>query len=65
METKKITFYISLQQLKLLDEAARANFCTRSDYIRAAVMLRLQGEQAIQQQKEAYLESLKKFERHN
>jgi uncharacterized protein (DUF1778 family) len=65
MKTKRVDFYISEQQLKLLDEAAAASFCTRSDYIRAALMLRLQGEQLIQRQKDDYLKNLKKFDSRN
>lgn len=43
---QKITLYLSTELLAKLEEAAKTNYCTRSDYIRSAVVQRLNRQSA-------------------
>lgn len=44
MPAKNVTVSIDPELLKIIDEFARANFCTRSEYIRVAVIKQMKAE---------------------
>lgn len=44
MPTKIIAVSMEEELLKIIDEFAKANFCTRSAYIRVAVIKRMKAE---------------------
>jgi metal-responsive CopG/Arc/MetJ family transcriptional regulator len=44
MPAKDVTVSLDEELLKIIDEFAKANFCTRSEYIRVAVIRRMKAE---------------------
>lgn len=45
VSSQTITLTLSLDLLAKIDEAAKANYCSRSDYLRASAVLRLNQQQ--------------------
>lgn len=45
MGAKIITLYLQAELLLIIDEAAKASYCNRSDYIRESVVRRLESQQ--------------------
>ncbi|MDB5170850.1 MAG: hypothetical protein JWO35_544 [Candidatus Saccharibacteria bacterium] len=52
MPYKNITLTLPAELLPIINEAAKANYCTRSDYIREAVMLRLRDQRVVKRAEE-------------
>ncbi|HEX4773920.1 MAG TPA: hypothetical protein VH234_00155 [Candidatus Saccharimonadales bacterium] len=61
MKTIKIDFKISNELLKQLDQAARASFSTRSNFIRECIVLRLRGHETIKKEQDEFLERLRRI----
>jgi metal-responsive CopG/Arc/MetJ family transcriptional regulator len=47
MPTKIINISLPAELLTKLDAAAKANYASRSDYIRESIVLRLNGQQVV------------------
>ena len=60
MESKHLHFRVSKELAIRIDEAARAAGCTRSTYIRQAIILRLRGKAIIEQEGQNFLVELRK-----
>ncbi len=49
MGTKSVNLSLPAELLLIIDEAAKASYCNRSDYIRESVVRRLEDQQKGQQ----------------
>ncbi len=47
MAYKNVSLSLPSELLPVINEAAKSNYCTRSDYIREAIMLRLNDQRII------------------
>lgn len=47
MNAKRINLTLPAELLKRINEAAKANYASRSDYIRESVVMRLKSEQKL------------------
>jgi len=62
MKSKCIHFLITDELLRQLDEAAAANFTSRSDYLRECIVLRLRSSQLVKQEEDEFMQELKQYE---
>ncbi len=53
MGYKNVSLSLPAELLPIINEAAKANYCNRSDYIREAIMLRLNDQQITKKSEQA------------